>query len=90
MIESKCPNKKFNGGSRFFAEESIVMSGLCSIAYGAYIGIIIYREKAGRVWPGMLDTDWKETTYRYLIHFFVALPVAIVLFIKLATWPVWL
>jgi hypothetical protein len=85
-IERKCPEKQF-GKSRFFAENSIVMSGFSSLAYGAYLGIIAYREKAGRVWPGMLNTDFKETLIRFLFHL-IPVPIAAIMFIYLASWPV--
>ena len=39
---SKCPSKVF-GVNKFYYDESIVLSGVCSIAYGAYLGIIFYR-----------------------------------------------
>jgi hypothetical protein len=85
-IQRKCL-KKIYGKSRFFAVESIVMSGLSSLAYGAYLGIIAYREKAGRVWPGMLNTDFKETLIRFLFHL-IPIPIAGIMFISLANWPV--
>lgn len=87
MIESKCPNKRF-GKNRFFAVESIVMSGLCGIAYGAYLGIIAYREKAGRVWPRMLETSVKASLLRYLLHVVIPIPLAGIMFISTANWPV--
>ena len=64
------------------------MSGLSAIAYGSYIGIIVYREKAGRVWPGMLDTTKTKSLLRFLIHLFIAVPLAGVMFISLANWPI--
>ncbi len=85
-IQRKCPKKLF-GKSRFFAVESIVMSGLSSLAYGAYLGIIAYRERAGRVWPGMLNTDFKETLIRFLFHL-IPIPIAAIMFISFANWPV--
>ena len=85
-IQRKCPTKIF-GTNRFFAVESIVMSGLSSLAYGAYLGIIAYREKAGRVWPGMLNTDFKETLFRFLFHL-IPIPIASFMFFSFAKWPV--
>ncbi len=64
------------------------MSGLCGIGYGAYIGIIAYREKAGRVWPGMLDTNFKTSFLRFLLHVGVAVPLAAIMFISTANWPI--
>lgn len=53
MIEQKCPKKEF-GKSKFFADESIMMSGLSLIPYTAYLGLQAHRTKFGPVWPEML------------------------------------
>lgn len=42
QIMSKCPSKVF-GVTKFYCDESIVLSGICSIAYGAYLGFVFYR-----------------------------------------------
>jgi hypothetical protein len=56
MIYQKCP-KKADGKSRMFYDESIVMSGVCCIGFGAYIGIVLHRQYLGRTWPGMMETS---------------------------------
>ena len=87
MSNEKCPNKVY-GKSRYFAVESIVMSGLSAIAYGSYMGIIAYRGVAGRVWPGMLETTITKSIWRFLLHLVIAVPLAAVMFITTANWPI--
>ena len=83
---SKCPNKIF-GKSKFYCDESIVLSGLCCIAYGSYLGIIFYRIKVGRVWKGMMTTKWTHSLLRILITI-LPLPLAGLIFLNFANLPV--
>ena len=83
---SKCPNKIF-GKNKFYCDESIVVSGLCCIAYGSYLGIIFYRVRVGRVWQGMMTTKWTQAVLRFIITLF-PLPLAGLIFLNFANLPV--
>jgi membrane-associated phospholipid phosphatase len=73
MIEEKCPSKRI-AEKAFYADNSIRMAGPSLIPFGAYLGIIMHRQKVGRTWPDMLSTSIGAGLGRLFIQALIPIP----------------
>ena len=82
-LQEKCGSPPENKTLHY---KSLVFSGLVTMGYGSYIGILVHKHYHGHMWPGMFKTHIVKVILRYLVIIVMTSPFgACFLFIKWET-----
>lgn len=69
--------------------KSLVYAGLCALAYGAYLGVLVHKHYYGIMWRHMFRTNWKKFLLRYLVMGAMALPFGLPFLLIPWSAPLW-